>query len=229
MSHTWIETTHKKFRDTVKVKRTFRNQGTLEELPSRESLHKVSRHSWDEDACVTLYNKLEQFLVAHVGHAANAVYSEFLHIFCTGLSDRWVDEAKRIYKNWFVSDVERTQHSPWRRDFYVDAFGVLQMRTCENHHSDVRSRISLVPVPKSDWSHASLPEAWERRNGLWFRLSFNPGSSFLPSDDSAFSRTGRDREFVNVYAAHRRSCSRKEIQQEIIPEIQRRNLQHLLD
>lgn len=230
MSHTYIETTGRKFRSVPKLKRAFHNQGALEELPSRESLHKVSRHCWDEDAGVTLYNKLEKFLLSHVGHSADATYSEFLRVFCTGLSDRWVEEAKRIYKHWIVSDLDCATHDPWRRDVFVDAQGILQMRTPVKHSHDTRSKISLVTVPKAKWEHPEAPEAWQKTNNTWFRLVFSPSpfNSFVDYQTTPFAQTGRDMDFRDVALHHRRTCPKKEILRDILPEIHRKGLLHLL-
>lgn len=231
MSHTYNETTRRKYRDSVKVKRAFRNHGELEELPSRESLHRVSPHSWDEDASVTLYNRLETFLAAHVGQSADATYSEFLHAFCTGLSSRWVDVAKDIYKNLFLTDVERALHSPWRRDFYVGDAGKLQMRVPSHKHIFDASKITLIPVPKSKWANTALPEVWEQINHVWFRWTTTPvdNSYLLDTTKTPFARTGWDKNFVHMSLAHKRSCSKCEIQQEILPEVRRRNLLQFLD
>lgn len=230
MSHTYLETTKKKTRRIPRVRRAFQNMGSIEELPVHASMHKVSHYGWEQDAGVTLYNKLEKFLLSHVGHSADATYSEFLHVFCTGLSERWVEEAKRLYKDWFVSDLERATRAPWRKDVFVDARGILQMRTPVKYAHDMRSKISLVAVPKAKWEHSDAPEAWQKTNSIWFRLVFSPSpfNSLVDYQTTPFAQSGRDMDFRDVALHHRRTCPKKEITRDILPELRRRELLYLI-
>lgn len=234
MSKSRIEVKHSKPKMQHPSRRDTLNGANLEDLPRTDSMRSRSKQiDLYSHAVTTKYKRVERYLEANVGKPVSVVRSEFIRDILPGLGASVSASLRRVFdssiinpqdeaNNWILG-VRIGQRS---HTFIEDGHGILRKYVIEPRKSSARQQ-DLYPVLRREWAVKDMPEAWELRNGVWFRLSFYVDKYpvvtgfFNPFNRSIYYRTNNNMDFkhTGLGVASRTTCSKDEIRKRIMPRL----------
>jgi hypothetical protein len=179
----------------------------------------------------TLYIRINRFLEARVGQHIDTIRSEFVRTMLPGVGASMAQHMRKVFEDSFIQETDA--HQSWllfvtlpRRSFFiVGSNGVIRMH--EKHRREPeKPKQDLFPVPAKLWANKGFPEAWEKRKGVWHRVSFAyPKCLGFGFSDAwkrePYARTNNNPAFKDFgstpFSCH--TCSKKEIKQLILPAL----------